>query len=212
MNKLRIILGVGLLLILIAILLTILANRIISKKSRDFITEDISQLNKQKTGLLLGTSRYLSNGRENPYFFHRIDAAVELYHSGKIDFIIASGDNSRKGYSEPEDMKEELMKRGIPEEKIFLDYAGFRTLDSVLRARAIFGQDAFIVISQRFHNERAVYIARRHGIEAYGYNAGDVHLHNDKTRLRELLARVKVFWDLFFNVKPKFYGEPVTIE
>lgn len=212
MNKLRIILGVGLLLILIAILLTILANRIISKKSRDFITEDISQLNKQKTGLLLGTSRYLSNGAENPYFFHRIDAAVELYNSGKIDYIIASGDNSRKGYSEPEDMKEELMKRGIPEEKIFLDYAGFRTLDSVLRARAIFGQDSFIVISQRFHNERAVYIARRHGIEAYGYNAGDVHLLNDKTRLRELLARVKVFWDLFFNVKPKFYGEPVTIE
>ncbi len=212
MNKLRIILGVGLLLILIAILLTILANRIISKKSRDFITEDISQLNKQKTGLLLGTSRYLSNGAENPYFFHRIDAAVELYNSGKIDYIIASGDNSRKGYSEPEDMKEELMKRGIPEEKIFLDYAGFRTLDSVLRARAIFGQDSFIVISQRFHNERAVYIARRHGIEAYGYNARDVHLHNDKTRLREMLARVKVFWDLFFNVKPKFYGEPVTIE
>ena len=162
--------------------------------------------------MLLGTSRYLKNNQKNLYFFNRIEAAAQLYHSGKIDYIIASGDNSRVGYNEPQDMKEELIKLGVPAERIYLDYAGFRTLDSILRAKIIFGQNSFIVISQRFHNERAIYIARRHGIEAYGFNAEDVFVSRRKMQVRELLARNKVFWDILFHVKPKYYGEAVAVK
>jgi len=193
------------------ILFTIWANININIKSKNFITGNIEKVKSQKTGLVLGTSRNLNNGWENEYFFNRIEAAVELYKNGKINYIIVSGDNSRNDYNEPEDMKNELVKKGIPEEKIFLDYAGFRTLDSVIRAKEIFGQTSFIVISQKFHNERAVFIARKNGIEAYGYNAKDVHYKSYKTRVREFFARDKVFYDLIFNVEPKFYGDKINI-
>ena len=107
-------------------------------------------------GLLLGTGKFLKNGCKNLYFFNRIDATEQLYKSGKIQYILISGDNSTKNYSEPEDMQAELIKRGIPADKIVLDFAGFRTLDSVVRAKEIFGQNSFIIISQKFHNERAM--------------------------------------------------------
>lgn len=104
------------------------------------------------------------------------------------------------------------MAQGIPESRIFLDYAGFRTLDSVVRAKEIFGQDRFTVISQKFHNERAVYLARHYDIEAIGFNAQDVSVNNGfKTRIREWLARVKVFVDLLTNKQPKFLGEQIEI-
>jgi SanA protein len=176
-----------------------------------YTTGAITEVKSEKVGLVLGTAKYLSSGYENPYFFNRINAAVELYQSGKIKYILVSGDNSRKDYDEPGDMKEELMKKGIPEEFIFLDYAGFRTLDSVVRAKEIFGQNSIIVISQKFHNERAVFIANKHGIEAYGYNAKDVSFKDHKTEIREIMARNKVFIDLLFSIEPKFYGEKIDI-
>ena len=105
-------------------------------------------------------------------------------------------------------MRRALLARGVPDSLIVLDYAGFRTLDSVVRAREVFGQDSFIVVSQRFHNERAVYLAGRHGIDAVGFNARDVHsLRALRTRTRELLARVKVFLDLATKRGPHFLGE-----
>jgi SanA protein len=197
-------------LIIFSILFTIYTNVTIAKYKK-LTTNNIESLTSQKAGLLLGSARYLNNGYGNPYFFNRIEAAVELYKSGKIKYIIVSGDNSRKDYDEPSNMKEELIKRGVPEDVIFLDYAGFRTLDSVVRAKEIFGQDSLIVISQKFHNERAVFIAEKNGIKAYGYNAKDI-VHKDyKTKIREILARNKVFIDLLFNVEPKFYGEKINI-
>jgi SanA protein len=108
-------------------------------------------------GLVLGTSQYLKNGYLNWYFKYRIEATVELYKKGKIDFILVSGDNSHKNYDEPTAFKNELIKRGIPADQIYLDYAGFRTLDSVVRAKEIFGQTSITIISQKFHNERAIY-------------------------------------------------------
>lgn len=189
------------------------ANFTIDSETEDNVTSELSKLPNEKAGLLLGTSKILANGNPNPYFFNRIKAATELYNSGKIQNIIVSGDNSRKHYNEPEDMKNELIKAGVPAEKIYEDFAGFRTLDSVVRAKEIFGQTSFIVISQQFHNERAVYLARKNGIEAFGYNAKDVNKYAGfKTNLREKLARAKVFWDLLFGVEPKFGGEKVLIE
>ncbi len=196
----------------IFLIVTIWANRTVTETSEQYITGNIENLADNNIGLLLGTSKNLANGNNNQFFFNRIDATVELYSKRKIKNIIISGDNSTVGYNEPQDMKEELVKRGIPENHIYLDYAGFRTLDAVIRAREIFGQNSFTVISQKFHNERAVYIARKNGINAFGYNAKEVDAYNGfKTKVRELFARDKVFIDLLFGVKPKFLGEKIII-
>ncbi len=197
----------------IVVVLTLWANYAINESSKDYVTNNISELEPTKVGLLLGTRRLLPNGNENTYFFHRIDAGVSLYENGKIQYFIVSGDNSKKEYNEPEDMRNELVERGIPEHVIFLDYAGFRTLDSVVRAKEIFGQKSFIIISQKFHNERAVFLARKNGILAFGYNADDVGASQGlKTKVREYFARDKAFIDLLFGVDPKFLGKKVSIE
>lgn len=188
------------------------ANFKIDAESEDYVTSNLSNLPNEKTGLLLGTSKMLSNGNPNAYFFNRIEAAAELYKSGKIQNVIVSGDNSQKDYNEPEEMKNELIKAGVPAEKIFEDFAGFRTLDSVVRAKEIFGQKSYIIISQRFHNERAVYLARKNGVEAFGYNAKDVNKYAGfQTNVREKFARAKVFWDFMFGVEPKYGGNKILI-
>jgi SanA protein len=168
---------------------------------------------KNKVGLVLGTSRLTRSGRINYYFKHRIDATVKLYRAGKIDFVLVSGDNGHKGYDEPTDFKNALIEQGIPEDKIFLDYAGFRTLDSVVRAKEVFGQHSFTVISQEFHNERAIFLANRKGIQVVGFNAKDVRTSAKlKMKLREYLARTKAVLDIIFGVKPKFLGEKIEIK
>jgi SanA protein len=199
--------------IVIVFALTIWSNIAVNQTAKKFISDDLANVKPNNVGLLLGTSRNLKNGAKNDFFFNRIDAAVELYKSGKIKNIIISGDNSKTDYNEPTDMKAELVKNEIPDSLIYLDYAGFRTLDAVMRARDIFGQNSFIVISQKFHNERAVYLARKFGIDAFGYNAREVQAYKGfKTKLREFFARDKMFLDLFFGVKPKFLGEKIIIK
>ncbi|MDV2447951.1 hypothetical protein CMU93_10620 [Elizabethkingia anophelis] len=214
MNKL--IKRVFLLLIIIGLLgatFIIYANWKIESETENYITSDPNKLPIEHVGLVLGTSKLLASGSMNPYFKYRIDAAEELYKAGKIKNIIVSGDNSRKTYNEPEDMKNELLKRGIPEIDIYMDFAGLRTLDSVIRAREIFGQHEYIIISQEFHNERAVFIARENGINAFGFNAQDVNKAiGIKTMIREKFARAKVFWDFLFSVQPKYGGEKIFVE
>ncbi|MHC5201172.1 SanA/YdcF family protein [Myroides sp. LJL119] len=189
-----------------------LANFRVVSNSFDFIYSDLEKIPYNKTGLVLGTSKTLQNGMDNPYFTKRIQAASELYHSAKITYIIVSGDNRFKNYNEPLDMKQALMDNGVAAQHIYLDYAGLRTLDSVYRAKAIFGQSSITIISQEFHNQRAIYIANYLGINAIGYNAKDVNSRfGYKTMLREKLARVKVIIDQLFNKKPKHLGNPVAI-
>ncbi len=189
-----------------------LADIVTDNGSENYIFEQIADIPTCKAGLLLGTSKYLRAGGINPYFAYRIDAAVELYNSGKISHIVISGDHSLEYYNEPQDMKDDLVKRGVPASKITLDYAGFNTYDSVLRMKQIFGQDEFIVISQKFHNQRAVYIAHWAGLNAYGYNAQDVSVYFGlKVNAREKLARVKMFIDLISNRNPKFLGEQILL-
>ncbi|WP_312208371.1 ElyC/SanA/YdcF family protein [Empedobacter sp.] len=200
------ILGIG------SLLFTAFANYKIENSTEEFVTDKLEILPKTKVAIVLGTAPNLVSGYQNYYFTYRIEAATELYQSGKVTYFILSGDHGRKNYNEPEAMKQALIKNGIPENVIYLDYAGFRTLDSMIRAKEIFGQKEFIVVSQEFHNQRAVYIARQNGINAYGYNAKDVNKHAGlKTNIREYFARTKVFIDSFFGIQPKFLGEKIEI-
>jgi len=181
---------------------------------QDKLYHDLSEIPSNKVGLLLGTAKMVQNGtRLNRYYQYRINAATELYKAGKIEFILVSGDNSRKEYDEPTDMKEDLIKNGVPESKIILDYAGFRTLDSVVRSKKIFEQSKLTIISQKFHNERAVFIANNKGIDAIGFDAEDVSgRYGLKVMIREKFARVKVILDLLFGVGPKFLGKKIEIK
>lgn len=185
----------------------------VSKQTSEKIYTQVNNIPQHKVGLLLGTSKYLSSGHINLYYKYRIEAATQLYRSGKIKFILISGDNGSKSYNEPELMKQDLIENNIPESNIFLDYAGFRTLDSVLRAQKIFGQNTFTVISQEFHNERALYLAHHFNIKAIAFSAKDVKLnYGFKTQLREKLARCKMMLDLLFKVEPKYLGDSIKIE
>jgi len=191
----------------------ILADAIIKSASKNHLYSDISAIPENNVGLVLGTSKYLSNGQINLYYKHRIEAAVKLYKAKKIKYIVVSGDNSRKTYDEPTQMKADLMAEGVPEHVIYLDYAGFRTWDSVVRMKEIFSQSNFTVISQRFHNERAIYLAKRYGLDIVGFNAKDVEKYAGfKTNLREKFARVKVFVDFVTRKTPKFLGEKIEIK
>lgn len=194
------------------VLFVVASNVIIEAYSAKYVQNDLQDLSHKKVGLVLGTSRRVASGKTNYFFTYRIDAAVRLFNSGKIDYILVSGDNGTKEYNEPRDMQRALMAAGIPENKIVLDYAGFRTLDSIIRCRDVFGQDNFIIVTQQFHNERAVFLAHANGIKAYGYNARDVSRKATiKTRVREVFARTKVFIDLVTEKQPKFLGEKIVI-
>jgi SanA protein len=194
-------------------ILIICADKVIEKATNDLVFNEVDSIPFNNVGLLLGTSKFLKSGQPNQYFENRLAATVILFNAGKINYVVISGDNSKKTYNEPLDMKNELVKRGIPEEKIYLDYAGFRTYDSVYRIKEIFRQTHFTIISQEFHNRRAIYIAKALDLTAYGFNAKDVNVYNGfKTKVREMFARVKVLIDIAVNKKPKFLGEPIEIK
>lgn len=202
----------------IALLLLILASiyiidAVVSTSVKKQLYSSTLETPHKKVGLLLGTSKYVKGGRVNLYYKYRIEAAVKLYKAGKIDYILVSGDNSTKQYDEPSTMKKDLIARGVPSDRVYLDYAGFRTLDSIMRCATVFGESDITIISQPFHNERALYIANKKGIKAIAFNARAVpRKYSIKVQLRERLARVKMVLDLVFNKKPKFYGAKVEVE
>ena len=190
----------------------VLAGLIIRVSTNGYTYSDVAAIPHRDVGLVLGCSRQLPDGRQNLFFAYRIRAAAELFHARKINAIIVSGDNHVAGYDEPSDMKDALIAAGVPAEKIYCDYAGFRTLDSVVRAKAVFGQTKITVISQQFHNQRAIFIAQNRGLDAIGFNAQEVDAYNSaKNKLREHFARVKTVLDIILNVRPKFLGPPVEI-
>ncbi len=181
-----------------------MANHAVSQCSKR-VYRDLQTVPTGETGLLLGTAR-LTSGRKNPYFYHRIHAAAALYQAGKVRKIIVSGDNGNRRYDETSDMRNELIRNGVPSEDILPDYAGFRTLDSILRAKNVYGKNSFLVISQAFHCERAIYLADHHKLDVIGFAAEDVP-EKDRPRryLRESAARVMAFLDLhLLNTRPKF--------
>jgi len=212
LKKLKII---WLIVVIICLLITIaatLVNITITKSGDKFCYSSVDSIPHNHCGMVLGTSKYLWNGRRNLYYTNRIKAAVELYNHNKIDFIIVSGDNRNKNYNEPITMYNDLIAAGIPHRKIIFDYAGFRTLDSVVRGKEVFGQDKFTIISQSFHNQRAIYIARKKGIEAIAYNAGGVTGKLAfRVQLREVAARMLVIFDMATSRQPHFLGEKVVV-
>jgi SanA protein len=206
------ILRVLLILLCAVVLLIVVCDLRVRNFARGRLSDDVRTLPHEHAALLLGTSSRLQGGSPNPYFEYRMDAAAELFRAGKVDCILVSGDNHHASYNEPMAMRKALLDRNIPDSLIFLDYAGFRTLDSVIRACEVFGQTSYIVVSQRFHNERAVYLAVRHGIDAVGYNARDVRAPGARrVRAREWLARVSACWDVLIGRGPHFLGDPVEM-
>ena len=199
-------------LLVAAIIIIYVCNKKVENAAKGKLYSDTQNIPFSKTGLLLGTAKEVSGGYINLYYQYRIEAAISLYKAGKIKYLIISGDNGRKDYNEPEMMRQDLMKAGIDSSRIYLDYAGFRTFDSIIRLKKIFGQQSVTIISQKFHNERAIYIAGRENIQAVGFNARDVNKNiSKKVRFREKLARVKVFADYVFGKKPKYLGERIVI-
>lgn len=202
------------LLIIGAIVFIAYTNATILHDPAPFIYNDLDDLKQHKVALVLGTSQRKVGGGDNPFFVNRIGAAVKLYQAGKIEKILVSGDNSEISYNEPKAMQKSLLEKGVPQDDIVLDYAGFRTLDSVIRARDVFGQNDLVIVSQEFHVKRAVYIARTLGIDAQGFVAEGVSVQfNIKTQIREVLARTQAWVDVhILNRQPKFLGEKEEIK
>ena len=184
------------------------------KRCSEYCYDDTNKLPQSETALLLGAAKITPNGVPNLYFAGRIEAAAKLFHAGKIKHILISGDNSRKDYDEPTDMKNALIERGVPGSAMTLDYAGFRTLDSIVRCKEIFSCDKITVISQRFHAERALYIADKYGIDAIAFAAADTPWKwlNERNWKREKYARTAAWLDLNILFRsPRYLGEKISL-
>ncbi|MCZ6873840.1 MAG: YdcF family protein [bacterium] len=201
-----------------AVLLSLVAgfiiwhDRHVTAQAQGRIFTDTRVVPRRPVALLLGTSKY-AHRRVNLFYLHRIEAAAELFFSGAVRAILVSGDNAQRAYNEPKMIKRDLVRLGVPVEFITLDYAGFRTLDSVVRAKAVFGQATLIVVSQRFHCERAIYLGDALGVNLIGFAVQDVKGPGaTKVRLREVFARAKAFLDVhILNAQPKFLGKPIAV-
>ena len=176
--------------------------------------DDAASVPRNEVGLVLGTSkRTAGRAYENPHFTHRMEAAAALYHSGRVRGLLLSGDNGSRGYDEPADMKKSLLALGVPAEAMTLDDAGFRTLDSVVRAKEVFGQRRLTIITDRFHCYRALFLARHYGIDAVAFPSREVALrYSAKSRVREALTDVKACLDLYvLHTRPRFLGDPIGV-
>ncbi|WP_339876533.1 SanA/YdcF family protein [Olleya marilimosa] len=199
--------------ITLAILAIILSNVHINYKAKDKLYDNLTEIPKNRVGLVLGTSKFVDNNTINLYYKYRLEAAFSLYKNKKIEIILISGDNSTVNYNEPSAFKQDLINLGVPEEKIILDYAGFRTLDSIIRAKKIFGLDQFTIISQQFHNQRAIYLAQCQDLNVIAFNAKDAtSRYGLRTQIREYLARTKAILDIIINTQPKFLGPKINLQ
>ncbi|WP_122033057.1 vancomycin high temperature exclusion protein [Aliivibrio sp. EL58] len=206
-------LKITVLIIGVIVSVVLLADVTISLSTGSQLYQDIESIPTQDTALVLGTSKYIRRTL-NPYYQYRIDAAIELYKKDKVTHFLLSGDNAHRSYNEPWTMKRDLLKAGIPEENITLDYAGFRTLDSVQRAKQIFEANSLTIVTQKFHCQRALFIANHFSMDTVCLVVPSPSgWANTKIRIREVLARTKAILDLYiFNVQPKFLGpkEPIN--
>lgn len=211
----RFILRLALYIVAMVILTIIFCNAwVISATSNLLISNLSSDEVIPKIALVLGTSKSQVGGGDNLFFTSRMDAAKKLYESGKVKHFILSGDNETVYYNEPKDMQKALINRGLPKEVITLDHAGVRTLDSIVRCKQVFGQDKFIIVTQKFHAYRAAFIAQFYGLDVKVYLAKDPE-YDDITKVlyREILARTYAVFDLyFFNTQPKYQDQQILIK
>lgn len=194
--------------IIFSIAILILCDRIVACNASGQIYDCVDSVPHRKVGLILGTSPISTwNGCRNYYFDHRIKAGAELYKAGKVDWLVVSGGdyrNTENGYDEPVAMRDSLIKQGVDSVRIILDYDGTRTLNSIAKMRDVYRQDSITIISQKYHNERALYQAKHLGIEAIGFNAKTPGKRTSwwRNRGREVLARVKLFIDVARGLHP----------
>ncbi|MFA0963763.1 vancomycin high temperature exclusion protein [Roseivirga sp. BDSF3-8] len=202
-------------LILLACMLSgvAVANMWVILSTDDQVFHEIDSLPETDVALVLGTSKRLRGGYVNSFFAYRMEAAARLFKEGKVRHFILSGDNNTVYYNEPVDMQKALMDLGVPDSVITLDYAGFRTLDSVVRSKEIFGQNSIIIVTQEFHSYRALFIAEHYDMRAVAYAAEVQPLDKSfKVLAREMLARPKAILDLYFlDISPKFLGKKETL-
>ena len=200
---------------LLVLLLICCANWWVIKSTEAKVITDIKLLNGQSVALVLGTSNKLRNGSANPYFENRIKAAAELFREHKVSHFILSGDNRSKYYNEPIEMKKALVLLGVPDSVITLDYAGLRTLDSIVRSKEIFGQDKILIITQPFYSYRALFISNFYNIDAVALVTRESTSEAPfKVYIREYFARTKAVLDLYIlNTPPRHLGEkePLSI-
>ena len=187
----------------VCIALMLICNQMVVNNAEGKVFSDIDSIKYNKVGLLLGTTPQARITKVKNYFFiYRLDAAEELYRAGKIDQILISGDeNSLDGVNEPECMKDSLVARGVPASDIILDGKGYRTINSVINANKVFGLKSFTIISQEFHNERAIFQAEHLGLDVENLQAYNAKMPKSRrtflTTIREYFARVKMFIDLY---------------
>lgn len=203
-----------LLTLFVGLFLSMLAiDRWIAKQAKDNIFTTYDAVPQYDVAVVLGTSKYIGKSL-NTYYTHRMNSAIDLFQQDKVKQFLLSGDNAHRSYNEPWTMKRDLLKAGVPEAQIHLDYAGFRTLDSIVRAKKIFASERFLIVTQRFHCERALFIANAYQIDAQCFAvAGPTNMKQQlRMRIRELMARVKAFLDLYImDTQPRFLGpqEPI---
>jgi SanA protein len=180
------------------------------------VFRSMDEVPKNDVALVLGTAKKTPRGSPNLHFNQRIATAVKLYHCGKVRHLLVSGDNHVKGYDEPTDMRDALIAAGVPTNAITCDYAGFRTLDSVVRAQSVFGLTHFTIVTEEFHCPRALWIARQRGLDAVAFAAPDLQSKRWtwRVKVRETFARVLCGLDLYLLcTQPKFPGprEPIAL-
>lgn len=179
----------------------------IATQATPWLYNRVEEIPFNAVGVVLGTRP------GGPWFNNRIAAAAQLYQQGKVKWLIVSGDNKRASYNEPWEMQKSLVAAGVPSSAIYCDYAGFTTLDSVIRARDVFGQSGITIISQKFHNQRAVWLARENDIAAIGINADDVPVENQRSLgiIREYVARGRAILDVkLWHRRPHFLGPAIV--
>jgi len=174
-------------------------------------TEEALKLKDVDCILVLGC-QVKNNGQPSDMLSDRLRRGIELYEQGTSPKIIMSGDHGRKEYDEVNTMKQVAVESGIPSNDIFMDHAGFSTYESLYRAKEIFGADKLVIVTQKYHLYRALYIAKKLGIEAYGVSA-DYRMYwgQSNREAREILARCKDFAKVIFKPKPTYLGEIIPI-
>jgi SanA protein len=198
--------------LLTGVVLAVAVNIIVVVSSSAFISDDLDKMPSAEVGLILG-ARVLSDGRLSHMMQDRADAAVELYESGKVKKLIMSGDHGTKTYDEVNTVKKYLLEKGVRAEDLFLDHAGFDTYDSLYRARDIFGAHSVIVVTQKFHEPRAVFIGRSLGMDVHGYIADKREYQGILwNEFREIFSRTKAGVDVVVGAKPKFLGEKIPLD
>ncbi len=199
--------------VILSISAIIINNIWVNISTRNSIYSDIENLTHNRVGLIPGCNKYIKTGVINYYYVERIKAGARLFKAGKIDYILVSGDNAHASYDEPREMKMSLIEAGVPKDRIVSDYAGFRTLDTIIRAKEVFQLERVTFISQDFQNKRGVFIGQKRNIEVIAFNAGSGDFKSGvKIEFREVFAKVKMVLDLYIlDKKPKFLGDKIII-